>query len=64
MNKYKLMLGTWARAFATAVITCYLTYEIVSWKILLNAGLASVLPIILRYLNTADRAYGRVKSKK
>ena len=63
MKNLKPMIGTWARAFLAALVTCYLTYGLVSWQILLNAGLAAVLPIILRYLTSGDTAYGRTSGK-
>ena len=63
MNKTKTlaMLASWARSFATAAITCYMTYQVVTPKIIINAGLAATLPVILRWLNTNDQAFGRVK---
>ena len=61
LEKAKLMLASWARSFATAALTCYMTYEIVSWKICINAGLAATIPVILRWLNTNDKAFGRTK---
>jgi len=59
MTKAKLMLASWARSFATAALTCYMTYEVVTWKIVMNAGLAAVIPMIIRYLNPKDAAFGR-----
>lgn len=58
--KSKLLLASWARSFATAALTCYMTYGLVSWKIILNAGLAATVPVILRYLNPKDKAFGRI----
>jgi len=59
MTKAKLMLASWARSFATAALTCYMTYEVVTWKIVMNAGLAALIPMIIRYLNPKDAAFGR-----
>ena len=64
MDKAKLMTASWGRSFATAALTCWMTYEVVSWKICLNAGLAATIPVILRYLNPNDAAFGRVASAK
>jgi hypothetical protein len=64
MDKAKLMAASWGRSFATAALTCWMTYEVVSWKICLNAGLAATIPVILRYLNPNDAAFGRVASPK
>lgn len=58
MNKIKwhevqTVLGTWARAFTASVLAAYLSgYS--DPKYLLNAGLAAVLPVILRWLNPKD----------
>jgi len=60
MEKAKLMLASWGRSFATAALTCYMTYEVVSLKIVMNAGLAATIPVILRWLNPNDKAFGRV----
>ena len=60
MVKAKLMLASWGRSFATAALTCYMTYEVVSLKIVINAGLAATIPVILRWLNPNDAAFGRV----
>ncbi|NBW15666.1 MAG: hypothetical protein EBR82_47535 [Caulobacteraceae bacterium] len=59
MTKAKLMLASWARSFATAALTCYMTYEVVTWKIVMNAGLAALIPMIIRYLNPKDATFGR-----
>jgi hypothetical protein len=64
MEKAKLMAASWARSFATAALTCWMTYDVVSWKICLNAGLAATIPVILRWLNPNDAAFGRMASAK
>jgi hypothetical protein len=52
-TKVQTVLGTWARAFVASAIAAYLSgYN--DPKYLLNAGLASVLPVILRWLNPHD----------
>lgn len=60
ITKAKLMLASWGRSFATAALTCYMTYEVVSWRICVNAGLAATIPVIIRYLNPKDTSFGRV----
>ncbi len=62
MNKEKTLaiLASWGRSFAAAAITCYMSFESVTPQIIINAGLAAVLPVILRWLNPADKAFGRV----
>jgi len=59
MVKAKLMLASWGRSFATAALTCYMTYEVVSLKIVINAGLAATIPVIIRWLNPKDKCFGR-----
>ena len=52
-HKVQTVLGTWARAFTAAVLASYLSgYN--DPKYLLNAGLAAVLPVVLRWLNPKD----------
>ena len=52
------MLASWARVFVAAMIAQYLA-GITDWQMLLNAGIAGVLPVVLRWLNPKDVAYGR-----
>lgn len=52
------MLASWARVFASAVIALYLS-GVTDWTMLVNAGIAALLPVILRWLNPKDAAYGR-----
>lgn len=52
-NKVQSVLGTWGRAFLTAVLAAYLAgYTDPGY--LLNAGIAAVLPVVLRWLNPND----------
>lgn len=51
--RVQTILGTWGRAFTAAILASYLSgYH--SPKYLLNAGLAAILPVILRWLNPKD----------
>jgi len=63
MKNLKPMLASWSRSFLAASLACYLA-GVTEPKALLNAGLAAVLPVVLRWLNVNDLAYGRTKSKK
>lgn len=63
MKNLKPMLASWGRSFLAASLACYLA-GVTEPKALLNAGLAAVLPVVLRWLNVNDLAYGRTKSKK
>jgi len=60
MKTAKAMAASWARSFAAASIACYLA-GVTDPKQLLNAGLAALLPVIVRWLNPADAAFGRNK---
>jgi len=64
MNKEKTlaMLASWGRSFATAAITCYVTWGSLNWRMMMNSGIAAVLPVILRALNSKDKQFGRVKA--
>jgi hypothetical protein len=60
MQNAKLMAASWARSFAAASIACYLA-GVTDPKALFSAGLAAMLPVILRWLNPGDQAFGRSK---
>lgn len=51
--KIYTILGTYARAFVAAVVTAY-TIGAKSPKDLLAAGVASLLPVIMRWANPTD----------
>lgn len=56
----KPMAASWARSFLAAAVALAMTGE-TNIKMLANAGLAAVLPVILRYLNPNDSAFGVTK---
>ena len=58
MEQAKAIAASWARSFLAAALATYLA---VGWQpeVVLNAGLAAVLPVILRFLNKNDLAFGR-----
>jgi hypothetical protein len=58
----KAMIGSWARSFGTAVIALYMS-GVTDPKMLANAGIAAVLPVIYRYLNTNDTTFGKGSEK-
>jgi hypothetical protein len=60
MQNAKLIAASWARSFGAAAIACYLA-GVTDPKALLSAGLAAMLPVILRWLNPGDQAFGRSK---
>lgn len=57
------MIASYARVFVAAVLTLYLAGE-TSPKNLLAAGVAAVIPPLLRWLNPNDQAYGRGSQKE
>ncbi len=57
MNAIKPMLASWARSFLAAGVAVYMA-GVTDPKAILSAGAAAVLPVILRYLNPNDTAFG------
>jgi len=57
-NKDKAVLGSYARSFLSAALALYLAGETNPNK-LLAAGVAAILPPLLRWLNPNDQAFGR-----
>jgi len=61
MKEMKSIAASWARSFLAAGIAVYMA-GINDPKAIAGAGLAAVLPVILRYLNPNDASFG-VKGK-
>lgn len=61
MNQIKPMAASWARSFLAAAIAVYMA-GVTDPKAIASAGLAAVLPVILRWLNPNDTSFG-VKGK-
>lgn len=57
MKDLKVAAGSWARAFLVAVLTLAAA-GVTEPKALIAAGLASVLPPIIRWLNPSDQSMG------
>lgn len=57
-KKDRAMLASWARSFLAAVLTLWLA-GVTDWRELAAAGLAAVVPPLLRWLNPKDQAFGR-----
>ena len=62
MNETKKLLASWGRSFIAASLALYATGE-TDPKALFTAGAAAVIPVILRWLNPKDDAFG-VNAKK
>ena len=60
MEQFKKMAASWARSFLAACLACYMA-GVNDPKLILNSGLAAILPVLLRYLNPKDDVYGLVK---
>ncbi len=60
MNELKLMGASWARSFLAAGIAVYMA-GVTDPADIAKAGLAALLPVVLRYLNPNDAAFGLKK---
>ena len=58
----KAMLASWARSFIAAVVALYSAGQ-TDPAMLLNAGIAAVVPVIIRFLNKKDPAFGLIAKK-
>jgi hypothetical protein len=61
MNQAKAMAASWLRSFMAAGIAVYMA-GVTDPKAIASAGLAAVLPVILRWLNPNDAGFG-IKGK-
>ena len=57
MENVKALLASWARSFLAAAIAVYMA-GVTDPKAILTAGAAAVLPVVLRWLNPKDAAFG------
>jgi len=57
-DRDRALLASYARAFLGAVLALYMAGETDPRK-LLAAGLAAIVPPLLRWLNPRDQAFGR-----
>lgn len=57
MKEIKSLAASWARSFLAAAIAVYMA-GVTDPKAIAGAGLAAVLPVVLRYLNPNDTAFG------
>ena len=58
MNQAKALLASWARSFLAASLAVYLA-GVTDPKAILGAGASALAPVIIRWLNPADSAFGR-----
>jgi hypothetical protein len=57
MNQAKALAASWARSFLAAGMAVYMA-GVTDPKAIAAAGLAAILPVVLRYLNPNDAAFG------
>jgi hypothetical protein len=57
MKQIKLAAASWARSFLAASLAVYMAGE-TDPKTLAMAGVAAVAPVVLRWLNPNDSAFG------
>ena len=56
--KDKALLGSYGRSVLAAVVAVYLTGN-TNPEDLFKAGLAALIPVLIRYVNPKDSAFGR-----
>jgi hypothetical protein len=57
LNQFKAMAASWLRSFLAAGLAVYMA-GVTDPKAIAMAGIAAVAPVILRYLNPNDSAFG------
>ena len=56
MNQAKAIAASWARSYIAAALAVYMAGG--SLEQIAMGGVAAVVPVILRWLNPADHAFG------
>jgi hypothetical protein len=62
MENAKALLASWARSFMAASVAVYMTGES-DPKTIAMAGVAAILPVVLRWLNPNDAAFGVIRGR-
>ncbi len=62
MEQTKALLASWARSFVAGALAVYLATGETDIKKLGLAGLAAIAPVIMRWLNPNDQAFGLQKA--
>jgi hypothetical protein len=57
-TEHQAILKSWAKVFAAAVIAAY-TAGSREWTVILNAGVAALLPVVYSWLDPKDSRFGR-----
>jgi hypothetical protein len=61
-SKDKAILGSYARSFLTGALTLYMAGE-TDPRNLFAAGIAAIVPPLMRWINPKDQAFGRGSKK-
>jgi len=56
MDKVKAMLASWGRSYLAAALAVYMAGG--TFQQMLMGGIAAVLPVLLRWLNSDDQEFG------
>jgi len=56
--EHQAILKSWAKVFAAAVIAAYSAGSR-EWTVLVNAGVAALIPVVYSWLDPKDSRYGR-----
>lgn len=56
MDKAKAMLASWGRSYLAAALAVYMAGG--TFQQMLMGGVAAVLPVLLRWLNSDDQEFG------
>lgn len=62
MKFLNTIYGSWVKVFVSAVLTMIVMkgdIYLITLKDCLNAGIISILPIIINFLNPLDKRYGK-----
>lgn len=62
MDQAKSLIASWGRSFIAASLAIYMAGE-TNPKTIAMAGVAAVLPVILRWLNPNDAAFGVIRGR-
>jgi hypothetical protein len=62
MTQIKSMAASWLRSFLAASLAVYMA-GVTDPKAIGMAGLAAVLPVILRFLNAKEKDFGIIQGK-
>jgi hypothetical protein len=57
-KEHQAILKSWAKVFAAAVIAAYSAGSR-DWTVILNAGVAALIPVVYSWLDPKDSRYGR-----